>query len=211
MKIALISGSHRPAGNTGRIAKQVEKLLQKQGHSTYMLDLATTELPFWDEGQWGVEGAATAPATWQTVWNPIAAELTAADAYIILAPEYHGMAPSRLTNFFLLLGNSDIVAHKPALLISVSASVNGVYPVSELRSYSFKNNRMVYLPEHLIIRNASEIFIDTIKSEHQATHDYLSERLDWLLLMLADYAEGFKAIRAKGNTKVPTPKFANGM
>ncbi len=208
MKIALISGSHRPTGNSGRIAKHIEAQLQGQGHSTYLLDLATTELPFWDEGLWGMEGLS---AKWEKVWNPIKSELDSADAYIVIAPEYHGMAPSKLTNFFLLLGNGDTVAHKPALLVTVSAGVSGVYPVSELRSYSFKNNRMVYLPEHLIIRNASEIFIDNVKPEHQATHDYLVERLEWQLRMLADYAEGLKAIRAKGNTKVPSPKFANGM
>jgi NAD(P)H-dependent FMN reductase len=208
MKIALISGSHRPTGNSGRIAKHIESQLQGQGHSTYMLDLSTTELPFWDEGLWGMEGLS---AKWQTLWNPIVAELESADAYIIVAPEYHGMAPSKLTNFFLLLGNAETVAHKPALLVSVSAGNSGAYPISELRAYSFKNNKLVYLPEHLIIRSAGDMFVADVKPEHQASNEYVSERLTWLLAMLADYAEGLKAIRAKGNTKVPAPKFANGM
>ncbi len=209
MKLALISGYHRPTGNSGSIAKHLAGLLQGQGHSTYLLDLATTELPFWDEGLWGMEGLS---AKWEKVWSPIKSELESADAFVILSPEYHGMAPSKLTNFFLLLGNGDsAVAHKPALLVAVSSSAGGAYPVAELRSLSTKNNKMVYLPEHLILRNAGELFVADVKPEHQASNDYLGERLNWLLAMLNDYAEGFKAIRAKGNTKVPAPKFANGM
>lgn len=209
MKIALISGSHRPTGNTGRIARHIEALLQGQGHSTYMLDLATTELPFWDEGLWGMEGLST---KWQSLWSPIQAELASADAYIILAPEYHGMVPSKLSNFFLLLGNGDsIVAHKPALLVAISAAVGGAYPIAELRSYSFKNCKIVYLPEHLIVRSAGEMFQETVKPEHEAGNAYITERLNWLLAMLASYAEGFKVIRATGTTQIPHPKFANGM
>jgi len=209
MRIALISGSHRPTGNSPRIARHVASLLEGQGHSTYVLDLATTDLPFWDEGLWGQEGLAD---KWQTQWQPIQTELAAADAYIIVAPEYHGMVPSKLTNLFLLLGNGDIVAHKPALIVTVSAGpVNGAYPVAELRSFSTKNNKMVYLPEHLIIRSAGEMFLPETKPEHAASHAYLTERLHWLLAMLTDYAEGFRTIRAKGNTQIPAPKFANGM
>ncbi len=209
MKFALISGSHRPTGNSGRIAQHIAGLLEGQGHSTSVLDLATTELPFWDEGLWGAEGLKD---KWQTQWEPVKSELASADAYIIVAPEYHGMAPSKLTNLFLLLGNGDVVAHKPVLIVTVSAGpVNGAYPVAELRSFSTKNNRMVYIPEHLIVRNAGDMFLPETKPEHEASNAYLTERLHWLLAMLTDYAEAFLTLRAKGHTQVPSPKFANGM
>ncbi len=209
MKFAIISGSHRPNGNSGRIAHHIEGQLKASGKDTYVLNLATTELPFWDEGLWGAEGLST---KWEKLWNPIKAELESADAFVVISPEYHGMAPSKLTNFFLLLGNGDsAVAHKPALLVTVSASAGGAYPAAELRGFSTKNNKMVYLPEQLILRNAGELFVPEVKPEHAESNAYLSERLTWLLAMLNDYAEGFKSIRAKGNTRVPHPKFANGM
>lgn len=204
--IAIISGSHRPHGNSPRIARHIEKLLQGQGHTTYLLDLSTTDLPFWDEGLWGAEGLA---AKWETLWNPIRSELESAQGYIIVSPEYHGMVPSRLANLFLLLGNGPTVAHKPALAVSVSAGAGGTYPVTELRAFSAKNNRMVYLPEHLIIRTAGEMFVETIKPEHTESNTIVGERLEWLLKMLADYTVAFNAIRSTGN--MANPKFPSGM
>jgi NAD(P)H-dependent FMN reductase len=204
--IAIISGSHRPAGNSPRIARHIEKQLQGQGHTTYLLDLAITDLPFWDEGMWGAEGLST---KWETLWKPIAAELTKAYGFVIVSPEYHGMVPSKLMNLFLLVGNGPIVAHKPALAVTVSAGTGGSYPITELRAFSAKNNRMVYLPEHLIIRSAGEMFIENVKPEHADSNTYVSDRLTWLLAMLKDYAEAFKTIRAGGNTS--NPKYANGM
>ena len=204
--IALISGSHRPTGNSPRITRYIAKQLEAAGHTTYVLDLATQELPFWDEGLWGMEGLAP---KWDKLWTPIKDELEKADSYVIVSPEYHGMIPSKLSNLFLLLGNGATVAHKPALAVTVSASVGGTYPVTELRAFSAKNNRMVYLPEHLIIRSAGEIFQPETKPEHEGTNTYITERLNWLLGMLEDYSKAFKTIRASGHTT--NPKYANGM
>lgn len=204
--LAIISGSHRPHGNSPRIARHIEAQLQAQGHTTYLLDLAITELPFWDEGMWGNE--ALAPK-WETLWKPIATELTKAEGLVVVSPEYHGMVPSKLANLFLLLGNGPIVAHKPALAVTVSAGVGGTYPVTELRAFSAKNNRMVYLPEHLIIRSAGEMFIEDIKPEHAKSNEIVQDRLTWLLGMLKDYTEAFKTIRATGTTS--NPNYANGM
>lgn len=206
MKIALISGSHRPTGNSPRITRFIASQLEAKGHSTYVLDLSTQELPFWDEGLWGMEGLA---AKWQTLWAPIQAELAGADAFIIVSPEYHGMMPSKLANFFLLLGNGATVAHKPALAVTVSAGISGAYPVTELRAFTSKNNRMVYLPEHLIIRNAGEVFQPETKPEHAESNTYLTGRLEWLLGMLESYATAFQSIRASGYTT--NSKYANGM
>ena len=204
--IAIISGSHRPTGNSPRIARHIEAQLQGQGHTTYMLDLSVTDLPFWDEGLWGAEPLA---AKWETLWKPIADELAKAEGYVIVSPEYHGMMPSKLSNLFLLLGNGAVVAHKPALAITVSSGVGGTYPVTELRSFSAKNNRMVYMPEHLIIRSAGEMFVENPKPEHAESNAIVANRLNWLLGMLKDYTEAFKVIRATGTTS--NPKYANGM
>lgn len=204
--IAIISGSHRPTGNSPRIARYIEKQLHAQGHTTYLLDLSQSELPFWDEGMWG---AAPLAEKWQTLWQPVAAELAKAEAFIIISPEYHGMVPSKLTNFFLLCGNGSGLEHKPALAISVSAGVGGTYPITELRAFSAKNNRMVYMPEHLIIRTAGEMFLDEVKPEHATANSIVTERLTWLLGLLEDYTQAFKTIRAAGHTA--NAKFVSGM
>ncbi|RYD42867.1 MAG: NADPH-dependent oxidoreductase [Verrucomicrobiaceae bacterium] len=206
MKIALISGSHRPTGNSGRIARHIQKEAEAKGNSTYVLDLAQTDLPFWDEGLWGAEGLS---AKWEKVWNPVKAELESADAFVVVCPEYHGMVPSKLTNLFLLFGNGPTVAHKPALAVTVSSSMGGAYPLEELRAVTTKNNRMVYLPEHLIVRNADNMFIPNPPEEHAKSNAFLTERLDWTLDMLAAYGKALATVRSTVQTT--HPKFANGM
>jgi NAD(P)H-dependent FMN reductase len=204
--ILIISGSHRPTGNSGRIARHVEKELKAKGHGTHIIDLAQTVLPLWDEGMWG---AKPLDEKWATLWAPLAKEFEKADGLVIVSPEYHGNVPSGLKNLILLLGNGPLAAHKPALLIGVSASAGGAYPIAELRLNGSKNNRMLFLPEHLIVRGAGEVFVDSPKPEHARSDAYLRERLSWNLQLLEDYLEPMKAVRAKGHTM--NSKFANGM
>ena len=49
----------------------------------------------------------------------------------VVSPEWNGMVPSMLTNFFLLCSNNEL-AHKPGLLVGVSSGTGGSYPVAEL-------------------------------------------------------------------------------
>jgi len=204
--IVIISGSHRPGGNTPRVARHIAGLLESRGHTAPVVDLAQTQLPLWDEGMWGVAPLAE---KWEKLWKPLAARLAEAEAFVVASPEYHGMVPAALTNFFLLAGNGPLLAHKPALAVGVSASVNGAYPISELKAFTSKNNRIAYLPEHFILRHAGEMFTGNPKPEHAAADAYNAERLAWCLTLLEDYVEPFKAIRAKGHTM--NDKFANGM
>jgi NAD(P)H-dependent FMN reductase len=206
MKIAIISGSHRPAGNSGRIANVIKAEAEAKGNITYLLNLATTDLPFWDEGMWGVEGLAE---KWKDLWAPIESELASADAFVIISPEYHGMVSSKLTNLFLLVGNGNTLAHKPALAVTVSSGTGGAYGIAEMRSVYSKNNRMVFVPEHLIVRHAGEMFVETIKPEHALGNELITERLRWTLDMLAAYAKALATVRAAIQTT--HPKFANGM
>jgi NAD(P)H-dependent FMN reductase len=204
--ILIISGSHRPTGNSGRVARHVEKELKAKGYGTHIIDLSQTILPLWDEGMWGMKPL---DEKWATFWNPLAAEFEKADGLVIISPEYHGNVPSGLKNLILMLGNGPLAAHKPALLIGVSASLGGTYPVTELRMNGGKNNRMLFLPEHFILRNAGEMFLDTPKPEHKDADAYNRERLSWNLQLLEDYLEPMKAVRANGHTS--NAKFVNGM
>lgn len=206
MKFAIISGGHRPEGNSPRIARHIENAVKENGLKTYLLDLATAGLPFWDEGMWGKEGLAE---KWTGLWTPIKEKLESADAYVIVCPEYHGNIPSKLMNLLLLLGNGPIVAHKPVLLVGVSSSAGGAYVVESLRATGSKNNRMVFLPEHLLVRNADNMFIETPPAEHVKGNEFLTARLEWTLDMLTAYAGALAKVRA--TTQTTHPKFANGM
>ncbi|MBI1308332.1 MAG: NADPH-dependent oxidoreductase [Proteobacteria bacterium] len=207
MHITLISGSHRPTGNSGRIARAIANQIEADGHATSLVDLAETELPFWDEAFWG---NAELQPKWDKTWAPIAEVLKQTDAAIIISPEYHGMVPSKLQNFLLLAAESGKpLAHKPALIVSVSMGINGAYPVAELRANAAKNNRILWLPEHLIIRNASHMLVENPPAEHAKFNAELSERLTATLGLLYQYAAALKPVQKSAREFIG--KYPNGM
>lgn len=200
MKITILNGSSRKQSQSGKIARFIDANLRaKAGVSTYYLSLENNPLPLWDESIW-----EDAP-TWK-IWNPIKAELQSSDAFIFVVPEWSGMVPPAVKNFFLLCSHQEL-GHKPALIVAVSSSRGGAYPVNELRISSYKNTRLLYLPEHFIIRDVEKMF----NGETPASEDdkYLRLRLDYCLNLLQAYGKSMKEIRSSGVIDHKT--FPNGM
>ena len=202
MKTGLISGSHRRDSQSLKVARAAQTRLKKLElcNDTYLCDLGENPLPLWEESIWAGDPA------WQERLGPVGEQLASCDAFIVIAPEWHGMVPAGLKNFFRMWGNGEL-AHKPALLVSVSASSGGAYPIAELRMSSYKNNRICYLPEHLIVRNVGRVFNADPADNDDRDHDYISARLDYCLRMLGSYAEAFRHIRSSGNVGLDTYKF----
>jgi len=206
MKIGIISGSHRHKSQSTKVARYIERALveQKVCDSTWLYDLAGNPLPLWDESIWSGE------EKWQTLLTPLSEELKACDAFVVVTPEWHGMAPAGLKNFFLLwTAAGGELAHKPALIVAVSTADGGSYPVAELRMSSYKNNRLCYLPEHLIIRHVDTVFNEDPATNKPEAQAYFEQRLDYSLSLLREYALAFRLIRASGNAGLEA--FPNGM
>ncbi len=190
MGLAVIAGSHREEAESLRVARYVVNQLKSLGvDDLYLLPLANNPLPLWDEGVW-----ENAP-NWQQVWQPVAAELRRAEGFVIVSPEWSGMVPSGLKNFFLLC-SKDLLAHKPALIITVSASLGGAYPVAELRMSSYKNTRICYIPDHMIIRNVGRMLHgETPADEEDAA---VRARLRYCLRVLLEYVKALRLVRESG-------------
>ena len=83
----------------------------------------------------------------------------------MVVPEYGGMSTPNSKNFFLLFNffffffffllNGELF-HKPGLIVSISSGNGGAYPISELRSSSYKNSHIMWIPENIIIRNVNQ-------------------------------------------------------
>lgn len=198
-KITIISGSHRNDSQSAKIGSMInEKLNQQAGvESVTMLDLATTDLPFWSESYSEAESELI---------SKVGQQLADSDAFVIIAPEWNGMVPSALKNLFLLYSAGEF-GHKPALIGSVSAGIGGTYPVTELRNTTYKNSRICYIPEHLIFRDVEGIFNGQLDSENEAQR-YMSERTDFCLDYLLLYSEAMKKVRAEQPVNA---EFGNGM
>lgn len=203
MKISIISGSHRQNSQSIKVAKYIQKSISKldENDETFLFSLAGNPLPLWDESIWDGD------EKWKKILDPISKELTSSDAFVIIAPEYHGQVPAALKNFFLMWKYE--LSYKPALIVGVSSSDGGAYPVAELRMSSYKNNRICYLPEHLIIRNVETVLNENEKDNNADADSYFKERIDWCLGILKSYADALKQVRGSGVTS--TDKFTNGM
>jgi hypothetical protein len=120
--------------------------------------------------------------------------LRAADAIILVVPEWNGMVPPALMNLFLLAGRGEL-AHKPALAVTLSSGQGGAYPLAELRAYGYKNTRLCYIPDHVIVRFVENVLneVDNISSEEDRL---IRHRLAYSLNILDVYSTAFKQIRS---------------
>tara|TARA_R110002073_G_scaffold125210_3_gene269725 strand:+ start:4274 stop:4891 length:618 start_codon:yes stop_codon:yes gene_type:complete len=205
MKIGIICGSHRSDSQSGKIARHIERELIDKGlcDETWLYDLGGNPLPLWDESIW--EG----DAEWQKILTPLSDELKSCDGFIVVSPEWHGMAPAGLKNFFLMWTAGGEVAHKPALIVTVSVADGGSFPIAELRMSSYKNSRICYLPEHLIIRYVDTVFNDDPAKNKPEAQEYFASRLTYCLEMLKEYALAFRQIRASGKASLEV--YTSGM
>lgn len=197
LNIALVAGSSRNNSQSGKVARVLRQRLIEMGQTTQdtssIIDLGLAPLPLW-------------PAEDAGPWSMYQQQLAAADAVVIIAPEWNGMACPAIKNFFIYASKAEL-AHKPGLLVGVSSGIGGAYPISELRASGYKNCRIAYLPEHLIVRQ-----VEAVMNEGPAAGEddlRIRARADYALDILGKYAEALKPVRAA--IDLSNPAFTNGM
>ena len=199
MKISIISASHRKKSQSKKISRFMQDNLLKMDNKldSNILDLADANLPLWSPEKKESKGI------WGETWNSISSNLNASDGFILVVPEYGGMATPAAKNIFLLCGNGEF-AHKPGLIVSISSGNGGSYPISELRSSSYKNTHLMWIPENIIIRNVEEF---NPGAHGKNIPEWLDNRIDYVLRLFLTYALNMKPIREIVNRK----DFGNGM
>ena len=168
---AIISASHRDGAQSLRLAQELNTRFFDGGAD--VIDLFKADLPLWN-------GEREANEQVKEVQNKI----TQADGLVFVVPEWHGMAPAGLKNLFLWCSHPQF-AHKPALLVAVSGSVGGAFVVAELRGSGYKKSRLLWLPEHLILRDASELW----QGKGRESDEYLEKRAHYAVEQLKTYTE----------------------
>lgn len=190
-RILLLAGSSRTDSQSAKVAHYLAGRLQTLGACPEVLDLGATPLPLWPAAQ---------PCL---AWQRMAERLRAADALVVITPEWQGMASPALKNLFVYAGRTEL-AHKPALLVGVSAGQGGAYPLSELRASSYKNCRICFIPEQLIVRQVEQVLNDGQPVDQADEH--IRTRADWTLQVLLEYAGALHGLA--GRIEWP---FASGM
>lgn len=178
MKLSIINGSQRRGSQSGRVAEFI-KAQSNSFSDVEIIELAEYSLPFWDGDSRESKGED---------WAIIEAKLSASDAYVLITPEWSGMATPVLKQL-LMNASVPVTGHKPALLVSVSSSVNGVFPLSELMVSGNKNNKMVFIPANIIVRNVEEVLHPVAQGEQSRRDRAIRERIAESVTLLGHYTE----------------------
>lgn len=203
MHVGIIVGSHRKDSQSAKVGRFLTAALERRsGVTAWTLDLGKTPLPMWDEELWN-EGEQ-----WASL-GALKAQLNDSEAFVVIAPEWHGMTPAALKNFFLLWPAGNELSHKPALPCAVSAGDGGAYVIAELRMSSYKNNRLCWLPENLIARQVKGICNEDETLNDGSLQSRFSERSEYAIDLLIAYAKALRDIRATGIIDHET--FMNGV
>ncbi|MCJ8313055.1 MAG: NAD(P)H-dependent oxidoreductase [Saccharospirillaceae bacterium] len=197
MKLMIISSSQQLGSNSnlvGEVMQQKASMFNEINH----IDLVTLNLPFYSPKIDDIN-------QYCPNWNNIEAQLNAADAFVMITPEWNGTASPILKNFLHFLDSSQS-ANKPVCLVSVVSGINGAYPITELKASAFKNNKLVPIPDHLIIREVESFLAD---QKSGASKHSLLLRVDYSLNMLYQYAQALKPIQQYANSQQNA--FGHGM
>lgn len=179
----IISSSTRENSQSLRIANEIKNLLSTIDNNPQieLIDLSITHHQEWNNDFW----KETIPCP---VWKETSQKLIQCNAIIFIVPEWHGMIPPALMNFLILIERNEL-AHKPALIVSISGGNGGAYPIVMLKGFCSKNNRICFIPDHIIVRNINEISF-----EEKVDND-VKERLCYSLEMLKAYIPALELVR----------------
>ena len=200
MKIVLISGSSRADSQSLKITQWLQNQLKKQDIETEVVDLQKYALPLVHEDIWQDVAENKAAVA-------LRSEFDSADGFVVVSPEWHGMAAPALKNMFVYVNKT--MAHKPALLATVSAVPGGSYPIAELRMSSYKNSYLNYIPEQLVIRDVNGIFNSDEIDEDENPDQYMKKRAVHSLKLLVEYSKALQLVRQSGAPDYKT--YPNGM
>ncbi len=201
MRLAIISGSHRRESQSEKVSRFCLELAKNQGFDVDLINLSGNPYPFWDESVWtdGIENWSGG------VFREASAILKAASAALIVTPEWSGMVPPGLKNFFLLAEAT--LAHKPAMLVGITSGMSGTWPIAELKVSSSKNTRIVYIPEHVILRNVEKLLNSPEGGDD--VDRWVRGRLAYSIEILKEYAKALGQVRDSG--KVDLKTYPTGM
>lgn len=200
MKIGIIVGSQQKVSQSAKVGEFLNSKLKEMSVETWTLDLGKNPLPLYDSTQ------TSDDKLWTSLWKPIDENLKSSEGFVIITPEYGGMASPAIKNFFLHAGLVQL-GHKPGLLVSVSSGRGGAFPINEMRASSYKNTKICYIPEQLIFRDVEHLING---GEPVSPEDsFIRERSGFALKILVAYANSLSEIRESG--VVQDPRFKNGM
>jgi len=188
MEYLIISGSNRKESGSRKVANYVRGVLD----NSEIFDLHEKDIPLWTENIWDQESVESKK------WQVHANGLKQAQAFVFVVPEWGGMVASPMVNFLQHLTFSEM-AHKPVLLVTVSSGRGGAYPIAQMRASSFKNNSLLYIPDHVIVRDVNNVLNQFEINEDNKSDAFIKKRLIRSLRIFEHYTNHMSALRQNMN------------
>lgn len=188
MKIGIIVGSNRDNAQSLRVGKVIKNLLGEiyQDVECDVFSLNTLDVNLWASAKWDAQ------SDMYKGWKPISHRLSLCDGFVVICPEWAGMATPHLKNFLLMCDKGEL-AHKPALIVCISTGRGGAYPVSELRMSGYKNSYIWWLPDHIICQ-----YVDALFGEDETEDSLrLQERIRYCLRFLVESSHALAPVRKR--------------
>lgn len=195
MNIAIISGSMRTGSQSLKVSKWLTEHASKLEIDASVVDLHELKLPIFDVGE---TEAPNAPK--------VLTALEEADAVVFVSPEWGGTMSTGIVNMLQYVGTE--LAHKPVMLVGVTAGRNGHYPIMQMRIMGYKNNHFVISPESLLVQGVNDVLNDHEMPEEGGDAS-VKKRADYALRILKEYAQALKSVRDSG--VVDHENFPNGV
>ncbi|HBY88580.1 MAG TPA: NADPH-dependent oxidoreductase [Colwellia sp.] len=192
MNLLIVSASQRTESQSAKVAEYLTNN-STQFSKVRHIELCKQRLPLWD-------GEESSKQNDDSDWLAINSQFQTMDALILVTPEWGGTASPLLKNLLMMADATDI-GHKPVLLVSVVNGISGAYPIAELRMNAFSNNKLVAIPDHLIIRNVDEILNTVNESTHRdedvitRRDNSIRHRIGYSLHTLLHYSQAMKSLR----------------
>lgn len=174
MQIEIISGSPREQSITRRVALHLKKRLEEEtSHTAGLIDLKDYELPM-------VQTVFNSVENTPEPFRPLSSRIFAADAFILVTPEYNGSYSPAMKN---LLDHYPKQLHKPFGLVTASPGALGGLRASQQLLLLVAGLFGIASPTLLIVPHVEKKF-DVAgnladESFQKNVHNFLTEYL-WL-------------------------------
>jgi len=178
-----------------KVSKWLSDHLQTLEAESSVVDLHELKLPLFDVGETEAPNA-----------DKILSALDAADGVVFVSPEWNGMMSHSIMNMQHFVDKQ--LAHKPVMLVGVSAGRGGTYPIAQMRSAGYKNNQYFVSPEALLVQDVNGI-MNSHSPEEGSPDESVQTRADYALKVLVEYAKASQGVRSSGVIDHET--FANGV
>jgi NAD(P)H-dependent FMN reductase len=160
--LLVISGSSRTGSLNLALAREACRIAEVQGATARLLDLRALDLPLYDGD---IEAGPGVPAQ----AGELIAAIAAADAVLLVTPEYNGFPPPLVINAFdwmsrarasgTLPAGLKATAGKPAGLLSASPGpLGGLRSMNYLRQYLQMAFAMIVHPRQFALSRADQAF-----------------------------------------------------